>query len=237
MVPGRLPGSGLTEQIQPAASAVLGGGFWIVVPCGVRYVSPPSPSCCFLSGRQPSSMKFRSCLLVACMLVVPALAMFSHRIPRELRASARALVQRVLRTAGQGVGARRWCSSLAEEATSLQGGTGTADGGPGTAPSGGTPSPRGVEGDPRDQSEVHSRLVAAGAMAIECQPLPGVPGRHLASCRVALDPEGQLQRVFQAEAADPATAARDLLDQLAEWNDRRAARDRGLARQPEAPRF
>ena len=37
-------------------------------------------------------MKFRSALLLACMVVVPALAMFSHRIPRGLTAAVRGAV-------------------------------------------------------------------------------------------------------------------------------------------------
>ena len=37
-------------------------------------------------------MKFRSFVLVTCMLVVPLLAMFSHKIPAELRGAIRTRV-------------------------------------------------------------------------------------------------------------------------------------------------
>jgi hypothetical protein len=53
-------------------------------------------------------------------------------------------------------------------------------------------------------------------VAIECRPLPGGTG-HLASCRVPVDAEGQLQRVFQAQAADADAALRGLNAAVAAW--------------------
>ncbi len=44
-------------------------------------------------------MKLRSALLIACMLVVPLLAMFSHKIPSELRLAARKRMWDALATA------------------------------------------------------------------------------------------------------------------------------------------
>ena len=37
-------------------------------------------------------MKVRTCLLFACMIIVPGLAMFSHRVPAEIRSATRCAI-------------------------------------------------------------------------------------------------------------------------------------------------
>lgn len=82
----------------PAFCAGFCGRFRIEGPPAGRYRPPSrlggiSPQKC--PGRagphiaRHDTMKLRSLLLVSCMLVVPALAMFSHWIPAEVRAAAR----------------------------------------------------------------------------------------------------------------------------------------------------
>lgn len=139
-------------------------------------------------------MKLRSGVLVACMVVVPAVALFPQRVrlPDGLRDALHALVVRVGR----------------------QGGTA------GFAPS----TPARETTPPDDENTVRTRLAALGATAIECRPLPGSEGAHLASCRVAVDARGELERVFQAQALQPADALRELRDDVAAWRDRIAAR-------------
>jgi hypothetical protein len=72
----------------------------------------------------------------------------------------------------------------------------------------------------RDQQAVESRLHALGAIAFECQPVPGTPGLFASACRVPVDPTGQLQRVFQATGNDPATATEALVAQVQAWRQR-----------------
>lgn len=72
----------------------------------------------------------------------------------------------------------------------------------------------------RDQQAVESRLHALGAIAFECQPVPGTTGLFASACRVPVDPTGQLQRVFQATGNDPATATEALVSQVQAWRQR-----------------
>jgi len=82
----------------PAFCAGFCGRFRIEGQPAGRY-RPPSHLCGMSPQNRPGragpriarhdTMKLRSLLLVSCMLVVPALAMFSHLIPAEVRAAAR----------------------------------------------------------------------------------------------------------------------------------------------------
>jgi hypothetical protein len=180
-------------------------------------------------------MKLRSLLLVSCMLVVPALAMFSHWIPTEFRAATR----RGFAAATSGV-----LGTPAE--------AGTVPPAPTTPPTGGAPAaspsllpiaaqPADAVAEPatppmvaqladrtrqvrdqqaRDQQAIEAQLKAAGAVSFDCQPLPGPEGLYSSSCRVPVDATGQLQRVFQATGHDPGSASAALLEQVMGWRQR-----------------
>lgn len=140
-------------------------------------------------------MKIRSGVLVACMVVVPAMAMFSHHVRLP---------------AGVGDAIR----SIVASATRIT----PADGRP-------TAKPAAVDGPtPVDVAAVRARLGELGASMIECRSLPGSRGTHVASCRIAVDSHGELERVFHATAPTPEAALRDLLDDVETWRDRVAAR-------------
>lgn len=191
-------------------------------------------------------MKYRSLLLVACMLVVPLLAMFSHKIPADVRAAMRRGLRDALghclgRPAEAGVPAVapaipaenvvRLDSSVDTPATrssvdALAPVTKVAP-----ATSGDAPSPELVaqladrsrqarDQQARDQRSIETRLRDLGAMAFDCQPLPGAAGLYSSSCRVPVDASGQLQRVFQATGTDPLTASETLAQQVAAWRQR-----------------
>ena len=182
-------------------------------------------------------MKFRSGLLVACMIVVPMLAMFSHHVPDGVVAAASRLVYDPM--------VSRLSAALSPR---VAGGNGTdqdaplptagATPGPAEGPAAVTvppvrsessglaasvaaaatpqaPAPRAEAGN---AGPAVARLAALGALSIDCRPMPGVAGRHRASCRMPVDVEGQLHRVFQATGTDRAAAEQNLLeDVLATW--------------------
>lgn len=182
-------------------------------------------------------MKLRSLLLVSCMLVVPALAMFSHWIPTEFRAATRR---------GFAAATSGWLGTPAE--------AGTVPPPPTTPPEAAvTPaasasllpvgSPPAAAAEPaapplvaqladrtrqvrdqqaRDQQEIESQLKSVGAVSFDCQPLPGPEGLYSSSCRVPVDATGQLQRVFQASGHDPGSASAALLEQVMAWRQRAA---------------
>lgn len=163
-------------------------------------------------------MKIRSILLVTCLVVVPLIAMFSHRIPP----AARAAVGQWLRDVSRG------SRSAAVTAVPQAAGVPPAAE-PGVRPAvAAVPAAEGPRVVPvaavvpvtdalvAAEHESLERLRALGAVAIDCRPLPGAGG-HIASCRVPVDGEGQLERVFQALGTDPAAAADKLLGDVSAW--------------------
>lgn len=154
-------------------------------------------------------MKCRSILLIALMVVVPALAMFSHHLPSGLPATAsRLLLAPVIgwvaswrEAAGSGLTAR------VARVESLVAGDPVP-----TAPQSITET---------DRAAVRDGLRDAGAVGVECRLLPGAGAGHVATGRIALDADGQLQRVFQATGHDAIAAERRLLEEITAWQERR----------------
>jgi hypothetical protein len=161
-------------------------------------------------------MKVRTCLIFACMTVVPALALFSHRVPRELRARLRSGLWQPLAA---------WADSSSEVASAW----------PGDQPGESTVSvpqvPPSAPASPRQSPAARASLSSGveplarlGAVAVDCRPLDGVAGTHVASCRVAVDAAGQLHRVFQAAGTSPEEALVALTGVVRDWRDRLASR-------------
>lgn len=170
-------------------------------------------------------MKIRSFLLVACMVVVPLIAMFSHRIPSGTRAA----VMSFLRELG---GPRPTATTV----VAIDAGAATPAAPPPARPAVVQAAPTSdavnrtaaaevpVAVSPRvvpvaaaaPEPDAFGSLRALGAVTIECRPLAGGAG-HVASCRVPVDGSGQLERVFQATGADVSTAAENLLRDVTAW--------------------
>jgi hypothetical protein len=179
-------------------------------------------------------MKIRSAVLLACMLVVPALAMFSHRLPAGARAAVREAFSRAV---------SRWASPASSDAVREHL---IDDGAPGgavqTPPqsvaaqaamptmSAASPAANSAAAAPPLSDEARRRweeeLGRLGAVKIDCRPLLGADGVHVASCGVPLDASGQLVRVFHASGTDPAAAIRALFDDVAGWRQRSVGRGR-----------
>jgi hypothetical protein len=156
-------------------------------------------------------MKFRSTLLVALMVIVPGLAMFSHHVPAGAAEAARRIVVEPV---------AHWVEAWrgAAPAAKARGDGSTAS--PSADPPAGPP----IGITEADRAVVRERFQALGAVALECRPAPGEAKEHVASCRVPLDAEGQLQRVFQATGHDPLAAERRLLDDVTAWLERQRSR-------------
>ncbi len=160
-------------------------------------------------------MKVRTCLIFACMTVVPALALFSHRVPGELRDRVRSCLWEPLAA---------WADP----------GTESSSAGPGDpageSPASGPQATLSAPAPPRPSVSAGSLgtgvapLRSLGAVAIDCRPLDGVSGTHVASCRVAVDAAGQLHRVFQAAGTSPEEALAALTVVVRDWQDRLVSR-------------
>lgn len=147
-------------------------------------------------------MKLRSLLLFVCMTAVPLTAMFSHRLPGGLRQALE--------------------RSIWEPALTILGGASpdrVADGDH-------VPEPllRPVTANIRESDALRARLAQLGAVGVECRPLPGAAGAHVAMCRLPVDTAGHLHRVFQATGPDAGTAQQRLVIDVEAWLQRTASR-------------
>lgn len=168
-------------------------------------------------------MKVRTCVIFACMTIVPALAMFSHRLPAGVRDAMRTRLWEPVED---------WVASLARREPAK---TGTVSSEPAAVEARGEPSIEPMPGTlpvpggavtiaAQPQSSSSEVLASLGATAIDCRPFDGLAGTHVASCRVAVDTAGQLHRVFQAAGTSPDAAYASLLDTVRAWKERTASR-------------
>jgi hypothetical protein len=179
-------------------------------------------------------MKIRSLFLCTCMTVVPLTALVSHRLPGgivqvagDLLTTARGRSESQVDTTPEPVAEVAGEPLAAAPAISGPAISGPAINAPaGYAPAATSPGRTPAESDLAD---IQRRFVAAGVTAVECRPLPGHGGGFMATCRVGVDTEGSLFRMFQASGSDPATASRALLDAVELWRERATPR---TARQP-----
>lgn len=157
-------------------------------------------------------MKTRSALLLAFMIIVPAAAMFSHRIPADVR---RALRGRLARLAAAVMPAKTDPATAAPAATGIPAEPGIASRPP-TGPWRSS-SPAALV---TTEEDVAVRLARLGAIGFECRPVAGGDGAHVATCSVPLDDSGQLLRVFSVSGGDARSATAILLDEVTAWRDR-----------------
>ena len=156
------------------------------------------------------------------MIAVPAAAMFSHRIPADVRRSIRDQVGRLTATLtppSSAEGGSRMAGG--KESTSAEGPVVAAAvaAGPASGPASGPAAPL-VAAAETDGNDVSGRLARLGAIGFECRPITGGGGEHMASCSVPLDGSGQLVRVFHVTGGDAHSAANCLLNDVVAWRDR-----------------
>ncbi len=227
-------------------------------------------------------MKIRTFLLFICMIVVPLLAMFSHKIPTEIRAAcgelvlqpAIDLIEAVARSAdtdpaspavdleappaapflastprpqGQdpltsaGAGNGPVPATAASTALAPAAGIAAASLMPAAMPpQAAQPSPwpqhalastSGVPVGPERASPqpLRQALAAAGVQRLTIEPAADGSGRLHGSCRLAVDAQGELQRLFHTQALSETETLQNLLDQVSRWQQQLAARPTGTA--------
>jgi len=165
-------------------------------------------------------MKIRSLLLLTCMIVVPLTAMFSHRLPGGLRHALRRSVWEPATAWLTGTAAARSVARKCPDEPLRP------------VPDGGALLPGVVAVDPdtigpetsREIDALRARLAQVGAVGVECRPLPGSPGDHVAMCRLPVDAAGHLHRVFQTTGPDAQTAQQRLVVDVEAWLQRTASR-------------
>lgn len=113
-----------------------------------------------------------------------------------------------------------WTSHVRRDsvAVSAAGGPGVADGTASKGPSAGVPATA------FDPTAVERQLAQLGAIGFEFLPADAGNPRHRCSCRLPVDPSGQLQRVFQADDDVADAAVQRLLAEVTAWQRRAVAR-------------
>lgn len=157
-------------------------------------------------------MKIRSFLLVACIVVVPLIAMFSHRLPPGARTAVGGFIRGLVGTPPTAAPAAvPRAMPLVESPHAAPAAAAPATVAPATVAPQVVPVAAAVP-----VTGAVDQLRALGAVAIDCRPLAG-QGGHVASCRLPVDGDGQLERVFRATGADATSAADNLLRDVTAW--------------------
>ncbi len=212
------------------------------------------------------AMKVRSCVLVACMLVVPALALFSHLTPPTARTFLRCSVCDPLCQVINSIGAAVPFGSKATPSGRPTAGVPEipASGAPLAAIAAETitpavPAPPAVtatpaieavfteavpavtisqrevpvsqaaaDDAPRSQAEwatlanLRKQLATLGATGIDCRPQPGAVPGYTSTCRLGIDADGQLHRMFHGTGPDAPAAMQSLVNQIQAWQIQQA---------------
>jgi hypothetical protein len=197
-------------------------------------------------------MKLRSALLIACLFVVPLLAMFSHKVPAATRSAIRErLWDPMIRplASALGLSAAPPTSPPPRQATAplppadplqpFQPAQAPGKREPDVAIAGKAPPPAILLGSDDSlpigvaagRESLEARLRALGATRIDWTPGQSGDGLHRCSCRIPAEPTGQLHRVFQATATDPVAALDNLVGQVTAWS----MRSGGTAASPAMP--
>jgi len=199
-------------------------------------------------------MKLRSTILFGCLLFVPLVAMFSHKIPRGVREGFRERVWRpaVARVSawvggevdhgGHG-GERSAFEPVAPIPRQPEGAAGDRIAAA-AAPVASDPPPAPAVPPPAmlpavsvqstllpkpSRAALEERLAAIGAVGLKLKPPQEPSGVHVASCRMPADASGQLQRLFQATGPTPEMSLERLASQIEAWRLRVASADGGPA--------
>lgn len=187
-------------------------------------------------------MRFRSLLMFACMIVVPMLAMFSHKLPPEVRDAcsrivlnpAIELIESLARPAeaeesdpavdfASPPAGPLLAGSTSFPASSVAPSQATTD-----PPTNAAPPPEPAAGwpplGPDQTATLRRQLAAAGVQRLVIEP-GGEGSRSVrGSCRLAVDAAGQLQRLFHASGTTEAETLEQLLEQVGRWNRRLTVR-------------
>lgn len=238
-------------MVQPIARSQTGkilrpkapfGGLGTAEKPGCGPMVGPLPSC-------PSrcvSMKLRSAILFGCLLVVPLVAMFSHKVPPGVREAFRGrlwrpVVDRI--TGGSSTApdteagpAEVWPSTTGSQAAvpqptaAVQAGAEVPRSATAAAGRVDVPPPlptvtlRSTPVDQPSRTSLDERLKRLGAVGLQVKPPEDDLGVHVASCRVPVDADGQLQRLFQANGPTPEASLGRLVDQIERWRSRLSSR-------------
>ena len=181
-------------------------------------------------------MKFRTFLMFICMIIVPMIAMFSHKVPTAMRTACGELLVAPINYFSEIIFRPPVASSTGQEMSAFD-----------TAPN--VPllvnrdSHLDISDDPNTSTEssllqrtqpptevktptssCRDQLIAAGVHRILVEPASDSSGGYHGSCRIAVDAQGELQRLFHAHASTESATLEKLLQQVRHWQQQVSVR-------------
>ena len=177
-------------------------------------------------------MKFRTFLMFVCMIVVPMIAMFSHKVPTAMRTACGELLIAPINYFAKIIFHPSVASStdreiavfdttpnvslLAHQHTNLD----ISDNQNTSAESALTHQPQYPTTMETPASAYRDQLIAAGAHRLLLAPATDSSGGYHGSCRISVDAQGELQRLFHARALTKSATLEKLLQQVRHWQQR-----------------
>ncbi len=180
-------------------------------------------------------MKFRTFLMFVCMIVVPMIAMFSHKVPTAMRTACGELLiapihyfaEIIFFPSGASITGQEIAvfdtapdvSLLAHRDTNLD----VSDNQNTSTESASPHHPQFPTTMETPVSACRDQLIAAGAHCLLVAPATDSIGGYHGSCRISVDAQGELQRLFHARALTESAALEKLLQQVRHWQQRVSA--------------
>ena len=181
-------------------------------------------------------MKFRTFLMFICMIIVPMIAMFSHKVPTAMRTACGELLVAPINYFSEIIFRPSAASSTGQEMSAFD----TSPNVPLLAnrdshfdisdnPNTSTGSSLLQRTQPPTEvktptSSCRDQLIAAGVHRILVEAASDSSGEYHGSCRIAVDAQGELQRLFHAHASTESATLEKLLQQVRHWQQQVSVR-------------
>ncbi|MBT4159651.1 MAG: hypothetical protein HOK57_09545 [Planctomycetaceae bacterium] len=175
-------------------------------------------------------MKFRTFLMFACMTIVPMIAMFSHKIPNEMRTACKKILLAPINYFSGMILYQSAAADTTLELTNFN-----------EAPNmpllvkGKKPLekpafsdiPTGSFTEQHQQQAqasttvLRDKLITSGVHRLIIKPATDRNNWYHGSCRLSVDAEGELQRLFHAHASSESAVLESLFQQACRWQEKR----------------
>ena len=174
-------------------------------------------------------MKFRTFLMFVCMISVPMIAMFSHKIPTEMRTACGELLIAPITYFSEIIFQPSVASPTSQETAAFEIAPNVpllahqdshhdrADVPNTLTESSSSQHPQHLPAAEPPISSFRDQLIATGVRRLIVEPATDRRDWYHGSCRIAVDTQGELQRLFHAHASTESATFEKLLKQVHHW--------------------
>lgn len=181
-------------------------------------------------------MKFRTFLMFVCMISVPMIAMFSHKIPTKLRTVCGELLIAPIKYFSEIIFQPSVASLTSQKTAAFEIAPNVpllahqdsyhdrADDPNTLTESSASQHPQHLPAAEASISSLRDQLIATGVRRLIVEPATDRRDLYHGSCRIAVDTQGELQRLFHAHASTESATFEKLLKQVHHWQQQVPAR-------------